>query len=472
MSSSDSDSDLSDIPIDSLFPKRRKYEQEEEEQVNHYDQQKLVKEIGSEDEEEDNNNKDGNGIRGRFENDKRILSASQESEKLKKNVFQDDSEESENELEPENKIDSKKPAQKQQQQQQQHDIKMLDDSDDSDNDISYSAINVINNAFLDQARKARIELDMMPHINLLGDEEVDDDIIIQDNNNRTHHEIHPNQSRDQNPTNRMAQKYVQVITQVKGGDASIQKIYQLKLHDAFSKLVATYKKERGYSSFRKISCELRIQNNSENMELDLNKSPHDMGIHDQCLLIVHDEEQRIKQLRNNPNCNIVGTSCENSRGGAAGAATPNTSSNSPHFGNGILTIRVRINGNDKSIQNYKMNPTESFQKLIHLVCNNNGGVDSRECKFIFEGMALNSNSTPEDEDLEGDEMIDVSIDKTVLEKMEKDKYEQSSSLESNSKCVSTANPVQTNQKTEGRKIVEVFIIRNHVSRYLVYMIYP
>lgn len=461
MSSSDSDSDLSDIPLDSLFPKRRKYEQEEkEEQGNYYDQQKPVKEIGSEDEdEEDDYNiiKNGNGTRDRIQNGKRILSASQESEKLKI-VFQDDSDESENELESENKIDSKKPVQK-----QVKDIKILDDSDDSDNDISHSAIKVMNNAFLDQARKARIELDMMPHINLLSDEEVDDDTIIHDNNNRTQHEINPNQSRDQDPTNRMAQKYVQVITQVKGGDASLQKIYQLKLHDPFSKLVATYKKERGYSSFRKISCELRIQNNTENMELDLNKSPHDMGIHDQCLLIVHDEEQRIKQLRNNPNCNLVGTSCANSKGDDAGAAS-NTFSNSHHFGNGILTIRVRINGDDKSIQHYKMNPTDSFQKLIHLVCNHNGGVDSQECKFTFEGMALNPNSTPEDEDLEGDEMIDVSIDKTVLAKIETDKCEQSSSLDSNSNCVSTADPVQTNQKTEGRKIVEVFIIRNHVSR--------
>jgi hypothetical protein len=450
---SSSDSDLSDIPIDSLFPKRRKYEEEENSNDN-FEHQKLVKEIDSDDEFDDYS--DDNADCG----DVRQL----KSETMKKNVFQDDSEESENESKSEEKrIDSQKIIQKQQ------DIKILDDSDESDTDcnISSSALSVINNAFLEQARKARIELDRMPHIDLLSDNDVDDIDIY--NSNHTNQEI--NSKPDVNhPVTKIMQEYVQVTTQVKGGDASIQKIYQLKLHDPFSKLAATYKKERGYSSFRKISFELIIQKNTESIELDLNKSPHEMGIHDQCLLLVHDEEQRIKQLRNNPNCVIVGDVRASSDGKDSTGTLPTCGKNN-YFGNGILTLKVRINGNVQSIQNYKMNPTESFQKLVQLVCNNIGGIDSRECKFIFEGLALNPNGTPEDEDLEGDEMIDVSIDEATLARIEQKKHEQLSSLESNRNFVSTKDLGQNNQKTISRQIVEVLIVRNDVSGLCMAFIY-
>lgn len=436
---SSSDSDLSDIPIDSLFPKRRKYEPEENSNDN-FEHQKLVKEIDSDDSDDDADCGDAIHLK---------------SEGMKKNVFQDDSEESENESKSDkNRIDSQKIIQKQQ------DIKILDDSDESDSDnISSSALNVMNNAFLEQARKARIELDRMPHIDLRSDNDVDDIDIC--NNNPTNQEIHSKPDVI-NPVTKMVQEYVQVTTQVKGGDASIQKLYQLKLHDPFSKLVATYKKERGYSSFRKISFELIFQKNTESVELDLNKSPHEMGIYNQCLLFVHDEEQRIKQLRNNPNCVIVGEARASSNGKDSTGTLP-TCGKHNHFGNGILTLKVRINGNAQSIQSYKMNPTESFQKLIQLVRNNNGGIDSRECKFIFEGMSLNPKGTPEDEDLEGDEMIDVSIDEATLAKIEQKKHEQLSSLESSLNCVSTKDPGQNNQKTISRQIVEVLIVRNDVS---------
>ena len=119
---------------------------------------------------------------------------------------------------------------------------------------------------------------------------------------------------------------------------------------------------------------------------------------------------------------------------------------------GGISLKVRINGNDKSIISYGIMMNAPFQTLMNKVFESNK-VSKEKCKFQFDGQALNPKGTPEDEDLEGDEVIDVQIDMGT-----------ESSAQS---CATTANPPHSaqssNQYAPKGLPIYVLTLRNNVS---------
>jgi hypothetical protein len=115
-----------------------------------------------------------------------------------------------------------------------------------------------------------------------------------------------------------------------------------------------------------------------------------------------------------------------------------------------------------------------FQTLMEKVCITNK-VEEKDCKFQFDGQALNPRGTPEDEDLEGGEMIEVRIDPNA---MEAGKSERANMVATNgsrpsgasdTRCIPQAGTrnIQTiefpNKYTASGKTITVLVLRNNVQ---------
>lgn len=70
-----------------------------------------------------------------------------------------------------------------------------------------------------------------------------------------------------------------------------------------------------------------------------------------------------------------------------------------------ITIQVRTN---EKTYKFGIARTDTFQKLFDGFCSHTN-LDPKTVKFIFDGEDLDLSSTPEDEDLEDDDLIDVKI---------------------------------------------------------------
>jgi hypothetical protein len=186
-------------------------------------------------------------------------------------------------------------------------------------------------------------------------------------------------------------KYVQIKTTIKGGDPQKFHTFQLSASDPFDKLLKTYRDMRGYSSFKRVLLE------TNNIRIDPTLCPNDLGFEGACAIVICDEQERVKQIQRMPNAST--SSSTNQVAGSAGG----------------LKIKIRINGSTKSFDAFSILPSEPFQKLMDWVCQKYY-VKTADCKYIFDGAPLNPNYTPNDEDLEGDEVIDVEINKDSLEK--------------------------------------------------------
>ena len=75
--------------------------------------------------------------------------------------------------------------------------------------------------------------------------------------------------------------------------------------------------------------------------------------------------------------------------------------------NGI-SLRIRMNGDDKQIQMYKIKHTDKFSKLLQLFLEKNN-LPENKATLKFYGMALDLDQTPQGEDLDGDEIIEVIV---------------------------------------------------------------
>ena len=186
-------------------------------------------------------------------------------------------------------------------------------------------------------------------------------------------------------------QYIQIETTIKGGDGSVH-TFQLKGCDPLDKLVNAYRNLHGYSSLKRVLLEM------SNIQLDTTLSPMVLGFVDTCHITICDEQERIKQIRRMPQTSN-GSSTSNNIAGSVGG----------------IKLKIRVNGAAGSFDTFYILPAEKFQKLMDWVCTKNN-VNSPDCKYIFDGAPLNPNYTPNDEDLEGDEVIDVQIDKAALER--------------------------------------------------------
>lgn len=89
-----------------------------------------------------------------------------------------------------------------------------------------------------------------------------------------------------------------------------------------------------------------------------------------------------------------------------------------HENHGGILIKLRINGDDSDMHNLYIRRTEKFQILMNSFYKKYG-LEEKDCKFTFDGCTLNTQGTVEDEDLEGEEVFDVIIDKSRWEQIKK-----------------------------------------------------
>ena len=73
-----------------------------------------------------------------------------------------------------------------------------------------------------------------------------------------------------------------------------------------------------------------------------------------------------------------------------------------------IDVKLRINGQANDVETLRIQVKGKFQSLMSRLAEKKG-VTVDCCKFVIDGEAIRPGSTPEDYDLEGGEMIDVSI---------------------------------------------------------------
>jgi hypothetical protein len=200
-------------------------------------------------------------------------------------------------------------------------------------------------------------------------------------------------------------KHVQIKTRIKGGDPTKTHTFQLIATDPFDKLLKAYRNMHGYSSLKRVLLETKY------FQIDPALSPNDLscdtvGVGNAlCDIYICDEQQRVKQIQRMPQ-QIQVNSASNEKGASRSVAGSV----------GGIKVKIRVNGSTESYDEFSILPNEKFQKLMDWVCIHKYGVTKSDCKFIFDGAPLNPNYTPDDEDLEGDEVIDVKIDQDALKK--------------------------------------------------------
>ena len=167
-----------------------------------------------------------------------------------------------------------------------------------------------------------------------------------------------------------------IIKTIINGDTTKSHNWQLKRTDPFSKILQIFEEKNGCFEIKKIVWPLR-----NNKEIFFHDTP----------MIQNMYTDKIVTL------NLILDENVNQNGGDA---TNNAK-------NGI-SLRIRMNGDDKQIQMYKIKHTDKFSKLLQLFLEKND-LPEHKATLEFDGMALDLNLTPQGEDLDGDEIIEVIV---------------------------------------------------------------
>jgi len=220
------------------------------------------------------------------------------------------------------------------------------------------------------------------------------------------------------------QQRISVITRIKGGNPAKTHLYQIKKEDPFKKIINAYRGKHGYSSFKAVCLEFNGQ------RLDEGETPNDHSMLDNCLVEIVDEVERQKQVAHMP-CSSLSTS----------SVVP-----------GEISLKLRINGNENSIESIRVHSKESFQILIDKFHHKNSAYVGNS-KFLLDGGILDPNGTPEGEDLEGGEMIDVKVNLVTQEK----------SKGSIVACDAQAQTLVPQPNLPRKEIIHVQTIRNNTN---------
>uniref|UniRef100_A0A7S3VAG0 Ubiquitin-like domain-containing protein n=1 Tax=Chaetoceros debilis TaxID=122233 RepID=A0A7S3VAG0_9STRA len=185
-------------------------------------------------------------------------------------------------------------------------------------------------------------------------------------------------------------QYVKIDTNIKGGDPTKTHTYHLKESDPFEKLMKVYRDKHNYSSIKPVTFEYNGR------KVELYQCPKDLGFKAKGAgkITICDEEQRVKQCR---------------------LMAPRQDATGSGYGGG-LPLKFRSNGCSKSIDTFSISPSSPFKTLMDMYFKKYGLKESN-CKFMLDGDVLNPKGTPNGEDLEGGEVIDVTVDKAGLERM-------------------------------------------------------
>jgi len=183
---------------------------------------------------------------------------------------------------------------------------------------------------------------------------------------------------------------INIETRIKGGNPTLTHIYQLKMTDPFLKLINAHRSKYEYSSVYPLALEYKGNN------LDIDSTPRQNAMFGKILIDICDSSERQRQLEQMP----------------TSARINGTTSSSLHHPKQLF-LKFRINGCKELIQSNGIRSNDQFSVLVDDFCKKKNVIHS-ECKFTFDGCILNINSTVEDEDLEGGEIIDVVVDEGVL----------------------------------------------------------
>lgn len=152
--------------------------------------------------------------------------------------------------------------------------------------------------------------------------------------------------------------------------------------------------QHGYSIYKRISLEYNGKPvNPEKTPYDLHKRKNTFEIE------IVDEALRVQQLQHLK-------------------PSSNDTEGVFHENHGGILIKLRINGDNSDMHNLYIRRTEKFQILMNSFYKKYG-LEEKDCKFTFDGCTLNTQGTVEDEDLEGEEVFDVIIDKSRWEQIKK-----------------------------------------------------
>jgi hypothetical protein len=228
------------------------------------------------------------------------------------------------------------------------------------------------------------------------------------------------------------------VTKVKGGDPRSIHRYILKLNDPFQKLLNAYRKEHGYSTFKPVSLEYCGK------QLDPDTTPAKLKMKGQVQIEVIDTEEKLKQLER---CGKLLEAVSDELPCPPSSLSINKLS---------LKVRVVYVGEKNfTEQSFDIGHNEAFSVLIDQFCEKNN-LSRIDCKFKFDGGDLSLNGTPEDEGLEGGEIIDVFVKKSP---------KTSSSIQPtmNASNVNGAVTGTTSLQSRGQ-VISLQIVRNQAGR--------
>jgi len=170
--------------------------------------------------------------------------------------------------------------------------------------------------------------------------------------------------------------------------ASNEDLWQLQTTDPFRKLV------NAFAAKRNVPNPERLMLLYNNKLLNFNSLPLEIGI-----------------KGGNPITNPVVIDIrlpQDVQNIVASFSTSNQGENIVRIHGNKVTFRLRINGNDKNIQELSIGDLNTFELLMLRFCQKNNK-NENQVTFLLDGDKLNAKATPKGEDLEGGEIIDVLV---------------------------------------------------------------
>eukprot|EP00978_Attheya_sp_CCMP212_P030847 scaffold114797_cov51-Attheya_sp.AAC.4 len=141
----------------------------------------------------------------------------------------------------------------------------------------------------------------------------------------------------------------------------------------------------------------------------------------------------------------------------------------------LVQVVTRVNGADATKQQFRLRSCDPLQKVVDGFCLKNHVVPS-DCRFEFDGALLSPTSTPAQEDMEGDEIIDVRIiptkwanrtNSTPVNNSTGQSTSPASSLSRLSMTPSTptvSRPSSASSNNASQQIITIAVLRNNCNR--------
>ena len=240
--------------------------------------------------------------------------------------------------------------------------------------------------------------------------------------------------------------WVTIKTRMKHGDPRMIHEYKMRKYDPFQKIMDAYCNKRRQSGFSSQASMITLCYNGRNVKLSSN--PQAEGIIDDAMIEICDEIELQQQV-----------------GNKLSLTQPSQ-----------ILVKCRINGDQNKIQTYKVQEKTPLRQMMNDFFRRNG-VDIDQCIFIFDGDRLNPDHTPQQLDIEGDEIIDVKIAENILVRAQPQLNDSSLKTVSRAECTVDADHFASNTSSSfpasfinsdtivatEKLVVSIQVNRNNVS---------